>query len=117
MKRIVSILVLITLGYSVTAQRTGKADTTKKTVVVTSAFKPAIKPAAKINFSAATPVIDSSKLNLKYNVPSQNLFFTYQPVSLKPLAVAIDTLIRAGQTVLGYWFHFQIYFQFVDYEI
>ena len=75
---------------SAVAQR---PDTTKKTVVVTSAFKPTLKPAAKINYSAATPVTDSTKLNLAYNVPAQNLFFTYQPVSLKPLAVAIDTSI------------------------
>lgn len=82
-----------------------KPDTTKKTVVVTSAFKPTLKPAAKINFSAATPVIDSTRLNLIYNVPAQNLFFTYQPVSLKPLAVSIDTMSTWGNSnfiKLGY---------------
>src|SRR5689334_22321052 len=91
MKRIVTILILIATASAATAQ---KADTTKKTVVITSAFKPSVKPAAKINFSAATPVIDSLRLNLEYNVPSQNLFFTYEPVSLKPLAISIDTGIN-----------------------
>jgi hypothetical protein len=91
MKRIVIIITAIASVYTSQAQRT---DSTKKTVVVTSAFKPSVKPAAKINFSAATPVTDSSRLNLEYNVPSQNLFFTYQPVSLKPLAVGIDTSIN-----------------------
>ena len=90
MKYRFTIFFLFALCISVVAQRT---DTTKKTVVVTSAFKPTLKPAAKINFSAATPVIDSTRLNLSYNVPAQNLFFTYQPVSLKPLAVSIDTSI------------------------
>jgi hypothetical protein len=84
------IFFLFVVCSSAVAQR---PDTTKKTVVVTSAFKPTLKPAAKINFSAATPVTDSTKLNLAYNVPAQNLFFTYQPVSLKPLAVSIDTTI------------------------
>ena len=91
MKRIVIIITALTVAQSIQAQR---VDTTKKTVVVTSAFKPSVKPAAKINFSAATPVIDSSKLNLEYNVPAQNLFFTYQPVSLKPLAIAVDSSIN-----------------------
>jgi hypothetical protein len=99
-----SILILTFIGISslAVAQR---VDTTKKTVVVTSAFKPTLKPAAKINFSAATPVTDSTRLNLAYNVPSQNLFFTYQPVSLKPLAVSIDTTIDWGNSnyiKLGY---------------
>src|SRR4028119_1535711 len=66
-------------------------DSTKKTVVVTSAYKPVLKPAAKINFSAAVPSADSSKPALTYNVPAQNLFFTYQPAALKPLALSIDT--------------------------
>jgi hypothetical protein len=67
------------------------ADSTKKTVVVTSAYKPVLKPAAKINFSAAVPTGDTSKPRLSYSIPSQNLFFSYQPSSLKPLALSIDT--------------------------
>jgi hypothetical protein len=33
-----------------------------KVVTITSAFKPFLKDAAKVNFTAATPVIDSSKI-------------------------------------------------------
>jgi hypothetical protein len=33
----------------------------------------------------------------KYNIPSQNLFFSYQPISLKPLALEHDTLLDLGQ--------------------
>ncbi len=62
-----------------------------KVVTITSAFKPFLKDAAKVNFTAATPVIDSSKIPVAYTIPSQNLFFLYQPVSIKPLALAIDT--------------------------
>ena len=67
-------------------------DTTPKMVTITSAFKPALQAAAKINFLAATPIIDSSKLAIIYQVPSQHLFFAYQPVSIKPLALQIDTV-------------------------
>jgi hypothetical protein len=62
-----------------------------KVVTITSAFKPFLKNAAKVNFTAATPVIDSSKIPVTYQVPSQNLFFTYQPAALKPLALAVDS--------------------------
>lgn len=67
-------------------------DTTAPRVVtITSAFKPSLKNAAKVNFTAATPVIDSSKIPVIYQIPSQNLFFSYQPVSIKPMAMSIDS--------------------------
>jgi len=63
-----------------------------KEVVITSAFKPSLKTAAKINFTAATPLADTSRLQLLYRVPAQNLFFSYQPVSIKPIAMAVDSV-------------------------
>lgn len=67
-------------------------DTTKPDVVVIyAAFKPTLRNAAKINFTAASPVLDSSKIQLNYVVPAQNLFFSYQPVPLKPLALFVDS--------------------------
>ncbi len=68
------------------------ADTSApKVVTITSAFKPYLKNAAKVNFTAASPVIDSSKIPVAYAIPSQNLFFSYQPVAIKPLALAVDS--------------------------
>jgi hypothetical protein len=92
MKKFFSIAILFAVTFHVNAQRK-TPDTTKKTVVVTSAYKPEVKPAAKINFTAATPVVDTSRPTLTYSVPAQNLFFSYQPASLKPLALSIDTSI------------------------
>lgn len=76
-----------------TAERVSASDTTipSRTVTVTSSYKPVLKPSAKINFSAATPLPDSTLPSLQYNIPSQNLFFSYQPAALKPLAADIDT--------------------------
>ncbi len=62
-----------------------------KVVTVTSAFKPSLKNAAKINFTAASPFVDSSRTPVTYAVPSQNLFFSYQPVPIRPLALPVDT--------------------------
>jgi hypothetical protein len=92
MKQLSISLLIVFAGVNVNAQKRATLDTTKPTtVVVTSAFKPSLKPAAKINFSAATPGADTSRPNLYYTIPSQNLFFTYQPTPLQPLALSPDT--------------------------
>ena len=67
-------------------------DTTKKGGIdIISSFKPVLREAAKINFNATPPVADTSKAKLNYDIPNQNLLFAYQPGSLKPLALDIDT--------------------------
>lgn len=71
---------------------TAQDSTRKKTLEITSSFKPVLREAAKINFNAGSPAVDSSKPKLNYSIPSQNLFFAYQPAELKPVALKIDTL-------------------------
>jgi hypothetical protein len=71
---------------------TAQVDTgKKKTIDITSTFKPVLREAAKINFNASPPSSDTSKPRLQYNLPNQNLLFSYQPGSLKPLALQVDT--------------------------
>ena len=70
----------------------GQKDTTKKGGIdIISSFKPTLREAAKINFSATPPAADTTKAKLNYDIPNQNLLFAYQPGSLKPLALDIDT--------------------------
>ena len=67
-------------------------DTTKKQKIeITSAFKPVLKNAVKINFNATPPAPEATPPNLTYNIPIQNLYFNLQPVALKPLALQIDS--------------------------
>jgi hypothetical protein len=67
-------------------------DTTKKrTVDITSTFKPVLRESAKINFDATPPTADTTKAKLNYEIPNQNMLFNYQPGSLKPLALDIDS--------------------------
>lgn len=76
-----------------------------RTVQVTSTFKPVLKDAAKINFGATPPTADTAHPRLKYDVPNQNLLFAYQPGSLKPLALTIDSggyFINHNYVKLGY---------------
>jgi hypothetical protein len=70
---------------------TAQDSTKKKEVSITSTFKPSLKEAAKINFNAATPVTDTTRPVLQYNVPDQNMAFAFLPGSLKPLALQVDT--------------------------
>ena len=60
-------------------------------VLITSSFKPSLKYAAKINFTAATPFLDTVLIPLTYQVPASNLFFSYEPVSIRPLGMPADT--------------------------
>lgn len=68
-------------------------DTTKrKSIDITSTFKPVLREAAKINFNAAPPAVDTTKPRMSYSIPVQNLFFTYQPAELKPMALEMDSI-------------------------
>ena len=72
-------------------------DTTKRqTIDITSSYKPVLRNAVKINLSASPLVADTSRPRLAYDIPAQNLFFAYQPISLKPLALMQDTALQLG---------------------
>ncbi|NNV54479.1 TonB-dependent receptor [Limnovirga soli] len=110
MKRLIIIMVLLVLVANVFAQqkkskkKAAKAKTEtavvkkdtlpQRTVTVTSAFQPNLKTTAKVNFSAATPSPDTASPKLVYNVPAQNITFSYLSPALKPLAENIDTGIH-----------------------
>lgn len=67
-------------------------DTTRgKSVDIRSSFKPVLKEAAKINFNAAPPTADTTRPRLQYDIPNQNLALGFQPGTLKPLALNIDS--------------------------
>lgn len=85
-------LFLLGLGVFSFGISNAQKDTTKKGGVdIISSFKPVLREAAKINFNASPPVADTTKAKLNYDIPNQNLLFAYQPGSLKPLAMDIDT--------------------------
>ena len=109
MKRTIIIVLLIAVASNVfaqnkktkaaakkeTTQAKPKADTiAPRTVTITAAFKPSLKTTSKVNFSAATPLPDTSRQVLQYDVPAQNITFSYQSPALKPLAENIDTAIH-----------------------
>lgn len=81
-------------------------DTLKPGVVtITSSYKPTLRGAAKINFTASPTVIDTNRFTLNYSIPAQNLFFSYQPVPIKPISLVNDSSliwVNKNYVKLGY---------------
>ncbi len=92
--RYLSLIIIFTItGLFSFAQR----DSVKRqTIDITSSYKPVLRNAVKINLSASPLTADTSRPRLKYSIPSQNLFFSYQPITLKPLALLQDSALALG---------------------
>src|SRR5580698_11266441 len=68
-------------------------DTTKRrTIDITSSFKPVLREAVKINFNAQPPAADTSRPHLSYNIPAQYLSLSYTPSEMKPVALQRDSM-------------------------
>jgi hypothetical protein len=86
-------VILLLLGVWCAGSYVQAQDTTKRrTIDITSSFKPVLREAVKINFNAAPPAVDTSHPRLVYNIPSQYMFLSYQPGEMKPVALQRDTL-------------------------
>ena len=77
-------------------ETTAQKDTTKQSINITSSYKPVLRNAVKINFSGSQLMADTSTTVKAYNIPAQNLFYAYQPVTLKPLALQQDSMAELG---------------------
>jgi len=71
-------------------------STRRQTIEITSSYKPVLRKTAKINLYASPITADTSRPRLAYDIPPQNLFFAYQPVTLKPLTLDTDTSLQLG---------------------
>jgi len=83
--------ILSAIFFSIGVMALAQDSTKAKEVNVTSQFKPTLKEAAKINFNATPPAADTSRPRLQYSIPNQNLALGFQPGSLKPLALEVDS--------------------------
>jgi hypothetical protein len=91
-KSIITCLFCLTVANSYAQKDTAK----KQTIDITSSYKPVLRNAVKINFSATNLIADTFKQVAPYIIPAQNLFYTYQPMALKPLALTQDTSLDMG---------------------
>src|ERR1700759_3064924 len=88
------IVLLLVLGVGYAGVSLKAQDTTKRrTIDITSSFKPVLREAVKINFNAAPPAVDTSRPHLSYTIPAQYLFLSYQPGEMKPVALQRDSVV------------------------
>lgn len=64
----------------------------QETIDIISTYQPKLRDAAKLNLTASLPGVDTARPRMLYQVPALNLYFMYQPVPLKPLALGKDSL-------------------------
>ncbi len=89
------VIVSLLLGATSFAQ----VDTANKkgqAITITSAYQPELITPAKISFYGAQLAADTNKYLRAYLVPAQNLYYTYQPIPLRPLALQADTNLYLG---------------------
>ncbi|MEO8765213.1 MAG: hypothetical protein ABI416_13035 [Ginsengibacter sp.] len=90
------IVVTLVLCFAFILTRAQNDTSRRQTIEITSSYKPVLRNTVKINLYASPFTADSSRPRLAYNIPAQNLFFSYQPISLKPLALDADTSLQLG---------------------
>ncbi|HUQ64925.1 MAG TPA: hypothetical protein VM101_02150 [Flavitalea sp.] len=66
-------------------------STKRRTIDITSTFKPVLRDPSKLNFQASPVNADTTPPKLAYNIPAENLLFKYQPVELKPVSLDPDS--------------------------
>ncbi|ACU59817.1 TonB-dependent receptor [Chitinophaga pinensis] len=71
-----------------------KENLKEETIDIISNYRPKLRDAAKLNLTASLPSFDTTRPALQYQVPALNLYFMYQPIPLKPLALGKDSLSR-----------------------
>lgn len=86
-------------------------DTVKrKTIDITSSFKPSLIQQQKLGLTASAAPADSVRPRLQYSIPSQNLAFGFSPAPLRPMAFQADsnaTADRPGVYVKAGYGNFQ----------
>jgi hypothetical protein len=76
---------------NISLKSSAQDSTKRRTIEITSTFKPVLRDPSKLNFQAAPVNADTTPPKLTYNIPAENLLFKYQPVELKPLSVNPDS--------------------------
>ncbi|MGH2647278.1 MAG: hypothetical protein ACRDE8_06910, partial [Ginsengibacter sp.] len=89
-------VIAIVFCFSLHAAYAQNDSSRRQTIEITSSYKPVLRNTVKINLYASPITADTTRPRLAYNIPPQNLFFSYRPVALKPLALDADTTLQLG---------------------
>lgn len=86
-------LFIAVLFFSVSAS--AQKDSTQS-ITITTEYQPILRNAVKLNFSGTALNADTNRQVDPYQIPPQNLFYAYQPIPLRPLALVQDTNLYLG---------------------
>lgn len=91
----INLLLLFLLSLTFTQKGFAQQDSTlqQQTIDIYNQYQPTLRQAAKLNLTGTLPQLETVQPRMVYSVPAQNLYFTYQPVPLRPLAMGKDTSI------------------------
>lgn len=96
MKLSVKIFCLSAVAFFSLKLNAQKDSTLPGAIQITSAYKPVLRNAVKSDFSASPLPADTVRRVQPYQIPAQNLFFAYEPVTMPSLALAPDTSMNLG---------------------
>lgn len=68
------------------------ADLKSATIEIVQSYKPEVKQAVKPELHADLPPVDTSLVAMNYDVPPQSLYYSYNALPLRPLALGKDTM-------------------------
>lgn len=66
----------------------------QQTIDIYNVYQPKLQNAVKLNLNATLPPQNSKQPEFIYNLPAQNLYFSYEPIQLQPLAIGKDSSSR-----------------------
>lgn len=68
------------------------SDLKSATIEIVQSYKPEVKQAVKPELHADLPPVDTSLVAMNYDVPPQSLYYSYNALPLRPLALGRDTV-------------------------
>lgn len=93
MKKFFAMTLLVFVCTALFGQDTSQLN---QTIKITSSYKPSLLNPVKIDLVATPPEADTSRPKMAYNIPAQNLSFTFSPVVLSPQTLTIDRVLNLG---------------------
>ncbi len=90
------LLVLAGLAALCQTAKAQKDTTAPAKVTIVSSYKPTLRPVSKIDLTPSQLPPDTNRTVRPYEIPIQQLVYSYQPVAVRPLALDVDNDPVAG---------------------
>ena len=90
-----ALLTLAAIGFMARSALSQQNDSLQQqTIDIYNVYQPKLRDAVKLNLNTSLPQVERKQPEYIYNIPAQNLYFSYQPIQLQPLAIVQDTTTK-----------------------